>query len=156
MLCDHLMWRWPLTWLVACLPPSPPSIFIRQISQTPGGELCGSSLLCNRSRLHCDTCQSGRKWRSDSLNYLSGNPLPSSLFLPPSLFLPEINLLLNLSFHRGAVGTCHMKERAMDLETRQQFDNVILISQNCKMTLGGRWGRATELLCQSVKHTNLI
>lgn len=50
--CDHLMWHWPfLTWLVACLPPRPRSVFIRQISQTPGGELCRFSLLCNRSRL---------------------------------------------------------------------------------------------------------
>lgn len=109
MLCDHLMWHWPLTWPVACLPPSPPSLFIRQIWQTPGSELCGPSLLCNRSRLHCDTCQRGRKWRSDSLNYLCGNPP-----LPPFLFLPEINLLLNLSLHRGACSGHSPHEGASD------------------------------------------
>lgn len=86
---------WPLDVTLAfnvarCVPASkPPSIFIRQISQTPGGELCGSSLLCNRSRLHCDTCQSGRKWRSDSLNYLSSKPpIPPSIH--PSFCLRSI------------------------------------------------------------------
>lgn len=96
---DNALWPLDVTlaFNVACFVPAskPLSIFIRQISQTPSGELCGSSLLCNRSRLHCDTCQSGRKWRSDSLNYLSGNT-PPHLFPPSSLFLPEINLLLNL------------------------------------------------------------
>lgn len=78
---------WPLNVTLAfnvacCVPASkPPSLFIRQISQTPGSELCGPSLLCNRSRLHCDTCQRGRKWRSDLLNYLCGNP-PLSIPLP--------------------------------------------------------------------------
>lgn len=153
--CDHLMWHWPfLTWLVACLPPRPRSVFIRQISQTPGGELCRFSLLCNRSRL--STMTHVKEVENEDLIH-SATSL-SLLALPclASLFLPEINLLLNLSFHWGAVGACHMKERAMDLGTRQQFDNVILISWNWKMTLGGRLGQGTELPCQSVKHTNLI
>lgn len=151
MLCDHLMWHWPLTWPVACLPPSPPSLFIRQIWQTPGSELCGPSLLCNRSRLHCDTCQRGRKWRSDSLNYLCGNPLS----LHSSSCLRSIYYSICLCTEVHAVGTRHTKERAMDLETRRQFDNVILISRNWKMTLGGRlgWGNCCV---NGVRNANLI
>lgn len=97
---------WPLDVTLAfnvarCVPASkPPSIFIRQISQTPGCELRGSSLLWNRSRLHSDTCQSGRKWRSDSLNLpLWPQPTdPHPPFSSPSLFLPtSLSLSLTLS-----------------------------------------------------------
>ncbi len=83
---DDSMWPLDVTLafnVACCVPASEPlSIFIRQISQTPGGELCRSSLLCNLSRLRCDTCQRGRKWRSDSLNYLTGKPVPLSRSLP--------------------------------------------------------------------------
>lgn len=164
-LCDHLMWHWPLTCIVVCLPRSPQSIFIRQISPTPNSELCGSSFLCNRIGLHCDTCQIGSKmkiWFTQLPLWLPPPPISIHPFLSffssiPFFFsLHEINLLLNPSFLRGAVGTCHMKERVMDLETRQQFDNVILIWWNWKITPRGRWWRGTALPCQSVKHTNLI
>lgn len=163
MLRDHLMWHWPLTWLFFfCMPASaPPSVFIRQISRTPSGELSWSSLLRNRGRLHCDTCQRGRKW-SDSLSYIS-QPPPLRfllLLLPPSLYPPSAwdqSITQSVFFHRRCSWHLHTCRRERWIpETRRQFDNVILISPNWKMALRGRSGRGTQLPCQSVKCTNLI
>lgn len=126
MLCDHLMWHWPLTWLAAYLTRSPwvylSDGYHRLLAVNTAGPHC-YVIAANSTTTHVRVVENEALIHSPA----SLDTLPL-FFIPPSCFLPEINLLLNLSFHRGAVGTCHMKERVMDLETRRQFDNWILIS----------------------------
>lgn len=140
MLCDHLMWHWPLTWFVACRPPSPrvylSGRYHRRLPVSSAGPHC-YVIAAGSTVTHVKVVE------NEDLIHSTTSLVTPSHSNPPSTPLSawDQSITQSLSLCRGAVGTCHIKERAMDLETRQQFDNVILISWNWKMALGGRWGR---------------
>lgn len=144
---------WPLNvtlaFTVACCVSAskpPPRVYLsgryhRSLAVNSAGPHCYVIAACSTV-----TRQRGRKWRSDSLS----NPLP------PFLLLPEINLLLNLSFHRGACSghLPHEGESDGSRDKRaiwQPNSDFKKLKDDSRGQIGMR-----ELLHQYVKHTNLI
>lgn len=147
MLRDHSMWHWPLNVAsLRALPLEPRSVQIRQMPQPPAGELCGPSLLCNR---RYTLLWHMSKWEKMKIWSTQVTPLPSHLCAFPLSGARSITLPVSSQW----ASTC---TRAMDFQTRQQSDNVLLISWNWKMTGGQTGDVETEPTCQSVTRANLI
>lgn len=149
-LCDHLMWHWPLTWLVACLPPSPRVYLSGRYRRRPAVNSVGP---------HCYVIAAGstvthvKEVENEDLIYSTTSVATP---LSPFLFLPEINLLLNLSLHRGACSGHLPHEGASDgfrdkAAIWQRNSDFKKLKDDSRGLIGMR-----ELLRQCVRKANLI
>lgn len=151
-----------LAFNVACCPPPQPKYISGRYHRRPAVNSVGPHCYV----IACSTVTHVKEVENEDLIHsaTSLEPPPhthtrttSTLSIPPSVCLRSIYSSICLRTEVQWALATYRRRRAMDLGKRRRFGEVILISRNWEMTLGGgRPGQATELPCQSVKRANLI